>query len=89
MSRKQPANDKSDEPIAVETVIDHEIDLMLRRLRNKRVCPGCTAQGMLWRGSFLHTDFAGAEKTVALCLDIADVIGQPDDVEMPVSDTQH
>ncbi len=85
LSKKQ--RQRGDAPVAVETVIDYEIDLMLRRLQRKGVCPGCTAQGLLWRGGFLHTDFAGAEKTAALCLEIADSIKQPDDAEM--SDTQH
>ena len=85
MSRKQPADDKLGE-VEFET-INHEIDLLLRRLHGKRVCPCCIAQGMMYRGAFLHQEIVGADETVALCLDIADVIGQPDGVEM--SETQH
>ena len=69
--------------------INREIDLMMKRLHNKKVCPCCVAQGMMYRGAFLHREVAGIEDTVALCMDVADTIERPDDTGMPEGYTQH
>jgi hypothetical protein len=81
MSKKQPREVKSG---AVEEAINREIDSMLNRLRGRGVCPCCAAQGMMYRGAFLHADVTGSADTIELCMDVADSI-QPDDA----SDTQH
>ena len=51
MSRK-PADDKLD-AIKFE-VINREIDLLMKRLAAKKMCPGCVGQGLMYRGAFLH-----------------------------------
>jgi hypothetical protein len=63
--------------------INLAIDQMFTKLRN--CCPCCVATGLMWRGSFLYQQVAGAEETVALCRDIADSIED----ELPVGGTQH
>jgi hypothetical protein len=68
--------------------IDREINLLLKRLAAKGMCPCCVAQGLMYRGVFLHQEIVGTDETVALCLDIADTL-DPDDGATPVSDTQH
>jgi hypothetical protein len=68
--------------------INREIDLLLKRLAAKGICPCCVAQGLTYRGAFLFEKIAGTDETVALCLDIADTL-DPDDGVTPVSDTQH
>lgn len=87
MNRKQqqPADDNSDK-IAFET-INLAIDRLMKQLAAKGVCSCCVAQGLMYRGAFLHAEVAGAEDTVALCLDVADAIEHPDAAR--VSDTQH
>jgi hypothetical protein len=60
--RQQPADDKLDE-IAFEA-INREIDLLMKRLQAKGVCPCCVAQGMMYRGAILHADAVGPEDTV-------------------------
>ena len=90
MSRKQrqPVNDKLDAVDAAEfETLNLEIDLLMKRLQAKRVCPCRAAKGLMYRGAFLHEKVAGAADTVALCHDIADFIEHPDDAR--VSDTQH
>ena len=92
MSKKQRqlADDDEAGAIAFE-VINREISLLLKRLAAKGICPCCAGQGMAYRGIFLHQEVAGTEETIALCLDIADLIGQPDgtDEAMPASNTEH
>jgi hypothetical protein len=78
-----------DKPGAVEfETINREINLLLKRLAAKGLCPCCVAQGMMYRGAFLHQEIAGTDETVTLCLDIADTL-DPDDDGTPVSGTQH
>ena len=84
MGKKQPREAQSG---TVEEVINREIDSMLNRLRTKGVCPHCAAQGLMYRGAFLHEQVAGAEDTIGLCMDVADSIEQPDDAG--ISGTQH
>jgi hypothetical protein len=78
-------NSKQADEVAFET-INREINLLMKRLAAKNICPCCIATGMMHRGALLHQEIAGTDETVALCLDIADTL-EPD--EMPVSDTQH
>ena len=61
----------------------------MKRLAAKGMCPCCVAQGMMWRGAFLHAEAVGVDETVALCLEITEAIEHPDDAEMPESLTQH
>jgi hypothetical protein len=82
--RRKPTDD---DVIAFET-INREINLLMKRLAAKKMCPCCVAQGMMYRGAFLHQEVAGTDETVALCLDIADTIELPDD-GMPEGHTQH
>ena len=69
-------------------VINAEIDRLMKKLAAKGMCPCCVGQGLMYRGAFLHQEAVGTDETVALCLDIADLIEPPDD-EMPESQTQH
>jgi hypothetical protein len=66
-------------------VIDHEIDLLMNRLRRKGMCLCCAGRAMMYRGTYLYADMAGDEKAVALCRTVADSI--EDDAELP--DIQH
>jgi hypothetical protein len=85
MNRK-PTDDKPD--MIAFKVINAEIDRLMKRLTAKGMCPCCVGQGLLYRGAFLHRDAVGTDETVALFLDIVDLIEQPND-EMPEGHTQH
>lgn len=87
MNRKQPAVGK----LGVDEfeVINREIDLLMKRLNSEGMCPCCIAQGMMYRGAFLHEQVAGAEETVSLCKDVADTIEHPGDAGASESHTQH
>ena len=74
--RGRVRNDRSRDQPVVETA------------RCQRDVPVLRAQGMMYRGAFLHQEIVGTDETVALCLDIADML-DPDDGATPVSDTQH
>lgn len=87
MSRKQPADDKSD-AVAFAT-IDREINSMVKRLHGRGACPCCISAAMIYRGAFLHAEVAGVEDTISLCMDAIDTIEGPGDGVMPASDTQH
>ena len=77
--------DDKPEMIEFET-INREINLLMKRLRGKGVCPCCVAQGLMYRGTYLYADVVGSEEAVAVCRDIVESIEHPD---ARMSETQH
>ena len=70
--RHPPADDKPD-VLPFETV-NREIDFLLKRLAAKAICPCWVAQGLLYRGTFLHAEVAGPEATIEQLAEFSDIL---------------
>lgn len=83
---KQPAADNVSDEAKFKTIA-HEVGLLIRRLTARGICGGCICHGLIFHGAYLLADIAGPEEAVSLCLDIVDLLEQPD--EAGEKQTQH